>query len=175
MLERYSNLTPVWSKGAGCELCSGTGYRGRVGVYELLVLTDSIRDLIVARATHHEIKAVAIEEGMRTMQQEAFDLVAKGLTTVEDVLRSVYAPGMDGESAPVGELEAGKLELDEGRSGLPEGSSGVDQGSGPDAPSEVFEMGATGSSDVAADRRHDRGASKEAARARSGAFASEGE
>ncbi|MCO5322453.1 MAG: Flp pilus assembly complex ATPase component TadA [Microthrixaceae bacterium] len=125
MLERYSNLTPVWTKGAGCELCSGTGYRGRVGVYELLVFTDTIRDLVVAKATHHEIKAVAIEEGMRTMQQEAFDLVAKGLTTVDDVLRSVYAAGMDSDAAPVGELEQGKSELPVGKraiSGLQEDS-----------------------------------------------------
>ena len=106
MLERYSRLTPDWTKGKGCELCSDTGYRGRVGVYELLVLTDSIRDLIVARATHHEIKALAMAEGMRTMQQEAFDLVAKGLTTVEDVLRSVYASGMDYETAQPGERPA---------------------------------------------------------------------
>jgi type IV pilus assembly protein PilB len=115
LLERYSTLTPVWTKGRGCELCAGTGYRGRVGVYELLVFTDTIRDLVVAHASHHEIKAVAMEEGMRTMQQEAFDLVAKGLTTVEDVLRSVYASGMDSESAPIGELESGKSELPAGK------------------------------------------------------------
>ena len=122
MVERYSDLTPVWTHGKGCELCAGTGYRGRVGVYELLVFTDAIRDMVVARATHHEIKALAMEEGMRTMQQEAFDLVAKGLTTVEDVLRSVYAPGMDDDNAPVGELMAGKQELQRGADQLP-GSS----------------------------------------------------
>lgn len=115
MLERYSSLTPVWAKGKGCELCAGTGYRGRVGVYELLVFTDAIRDLVVARASHHEIKALAVEEGMRTMQQEAFDMVAKGLTTVDDVLRSVYASGMDAEDAPIGELEPGKSELPAGK------------------------------------------------------------
>jgi type IV pilus assembly protein PilB len=114
-LARYSSLTPVWTKGSGCELCSGTGYRGRVGVYELLVFTDAMRDLIVARASHHEIKAMAMEEGMRTMQQEAFDLVAKGLTTVEDVLRSVYASGMDSENTTIGELEPGKSELPVGK------------------------------------------------------------
>lgn len=115
LLERYTNLTPMWTKGHGCELCAGTGYRGRVGVYELLVFNDTIRDLVVARATHHEIKAVAMEEGMRTVQQEAFDLVAKGLTTVDDVLRNVYASGMDSEDAPIGELESGKSELPAGK------------------------------------------------------------
>ena len=117
MLERYSDLTPAWMHGRGCELCSDTGYRGRVGVYELLVFTDAIRDLVVARATHHEIKAKAVEEGMRTMQREAFDLVAKGITTVDDVVRSVYASGMDTEITPIGELLPVKLELPEGANG----------------------------------------------------------
>ena len=132
LLERFSNLTPVWTRGAGCEVCSGTGYRGRVGVYELLVLSDSIRDLVVANATHHEIKAVAIEEGMRTMQQEAFDLVARGLTTVEDVLRSVYAPGMDEDTAPVGELEAGKAELEASKAELEASSQDLARDDGRD-------------------------------------------
>ena len=123
MVERYSKLQPVWLRGNGCELCAGTGYRGRVGVYELLVFTDTIRDLVVARATHHEIKAVAIDEGMRTMQQEAFDLVARGLTTVEDVLRSVYAPGMDAENAPTGELMPGAHELEQGPEQIMKSSS----------------------------------------------------
>ena len=82
--------------------CSGTGYRGRIGVYELLEVDDSIRDLIVAKATHHEIRAAAMAAGMRSMQQQAFDLVAAGLTTVEDVVRSVYAPGMEMEAGPEG-------------------------------------------------------------------------
>ena len=86
-----------WMRGTGCNMCSGTGYRGRIGVYELLEVDDSIRDLIVAKATHHEIRAAAMAAGMRSMQQQAFDLVAAGLTTVDDVVRSVYAPGMEME------------------------------------------------------------------------------
>ncbi len=117
MLEKYVVTEPKWTRGRGCELCSNTGYRGRVGVYELLVLSDEIRDLIVARATHHEIKERAMVEGMRTMQQEAFGLVAEGVTTVEDVLRSVYASGMDTEDRPIGELLPVKLELPEGTNG----------------------------------------------------------
>ena len=81
------------------------------------MFTDAIRDLVVARATHHEIKAKAVEEGMRTMQREAFDLVAKGITTVDDVVRSVYASGMDTEITPIGELLPVKLELPEGANG----------------------------------------------------------
>ena len=117
MIEHYSDLTPIWTKGKGCELCANTGYRGRVGVYELLVFTDEIRDLVVARATHHELKAKAVEQGMRTMQQEAFDLVAKGVTTVEDVVRSVYASGMDSEVTPIGPLMEATPQLEEGANG----------------------------------------------------------
>ncbi|MCB1256162.1 MAG: Flp pilus assembly complex ATPase component TadA [Microthrixaceae bacterium] len=100
-----------WVKGAGCNMCSNTGFRGRVGVYELLSVSDTIREMIVERASHHELRAVAIDEGMRTMQMQAFELVVNGITTVEDVVRSVYAPG-------VGESEESQLELPAGRRSL---------------------------------------------------------
>ncbi|MFV0315924.1 MAG: GspE/PulE family protein, partial [Microthrixaceae bacterium] len=130
MLEQYSSITPMWTHGTGCEMCSGTGYRGRVGVYELLRFSDTIRDLVVARASHHEVKAVAMEEGMRTMQQEAFDLVAKGVTTVDDVLRSVYAAGMETASGPIGELEPGKSELPAAKKQIEESSNGQSSANG---------------------------------------------
>lgn len=87
----------TWTQGVGCNECSGTGYSGRVGVYELLHVTDEIRDLIVRKATAREIRDMAVRQGMRTMQMEAFRLVVDGVTTVDDVLRSVYAPGMDAD------------------------------------------------------------------------------
>ncbi|MFN8050411.1 MAG: GspE/PulE family protein [Acidimicrobiales bacterium] len=102
----HGSVPDVWTHGVGCNVCSGTGYSGRVGVYELLKVTDEIRDEIVNKATAREIRATAMAQGMRTMQQEAFRLVAEGLTTVDDVLRSVYAPGMDaGDDADVGDFE----------------------------------------------------------------------
>jgi len=94
----HGDVPDVWTKGAGCNICSGTGYNGRVGVYELLRVTDEIRDEIVRKATAREIRATAMSQGMRTMQQEAFRLVFEGVTTVDDVLRSVYAPGMDADA-----------------------------------------------------------------------------
>lgn len=93
--DQTGSLPSEWTRGRGCNLCSGTGYAGRVGVYELLEVTDRVRDLIVARATAKEIRDVALAEGMRTMLQEACQLVVDGHTTVEDVLRNVYAPGME--------------------------------------------------------------------------------
>jgi type IV pilus assembly protein PilB len=103
LLERHTGRVPArWVRGRGCNLCAGTGFRGRIGVYELLEVTDTIRDLIVAKATHHEIRRAALAQGMRSMQSQAFELVGAGLTTVDDVVRSVYAPGMDlDEGEPV--------------------------------------------------------------------------
>jgi type IV pilus assembly protein PilB len=103
LVDRHAQVSGRrWRRGRGCNLCSNTGYRGRIGVYELLEVTDEIRDLIVRKATHHEIRRAALAQGMQSMHAQAFDLVAAGVTTVADVLRSVYAPGMDLE----GESEA---------------------------------------------------------------------
>ena len=112
--EQVGHQPKVWLKGTGCNMCSNTGYRGRVGVYELLQVTDTIRELIVARATHHELRAAAVDEGMRTMQQQAFELVVDGKTTVDDVIRSVYAPGVDRDQDAPKELPVGKRELGKG-------------------------------------------------------------
>jgi type IV pilus assembly protein PilB len=104
-------LPDRWTHGAGCNLCSETGYSGRVGVYELLQVTDRIRDLIVTKATAREIREVAIEEGMRTMLAQACELVADGVTTVDDVMRNVYAPGMDVTEDEMLDEESGVIPL----------------------------------------------------------------
>ena len=108
---QLGNGSATFAKGEGCNLCNNTGYRGRIGVYELLSVSDKIRELIVDKATHTVMRKVAVQEGMRTMQYEAFQLVANGVTTVEEVIRSVYAPGVDLEAAPLGELLPGKKAL----------------------------------------------------------------
>ncbi len=76
--------------GAGCNFCSGTGYRDRVGVYEVLAVTDEIRQLMVTSAAPQEMRAVAVSQGMRTMSLEAMALVAKNVTTIDEVLHNVY-------------------------------------------------------------------------------------
>ncbi|MCU1398481.1 MAG: pilus biosynthesis protein PilB [Acidimicrobiales bacterium] len=77
-------------RGTGCNYCSDTGYRDRVGVYEVLEVTDEIRQLIVDRATPHEVREVAVQQGMRTMGTEAMALVANDVTTIDEVIRNVY-------------------------------------------------------------------------------------
>lgn len=74
---------------AGCVRCGGTGYRGRTGVFELLVVSEPIRRLVLSRASASEIRETAIREGMVTMRQNGFQKVREGITSVEEVLRVV--------------------------------------------------------------------------------------
>jgi len=74
-------------QGAGCKICHLTGYSGRIGVFEVLEITKSIRDLIIKRQDADVISQKAIEEGMTTMLDDGLEKVIKGLTTIEEVLR----------------------------------------------------------------------------------------
>jgi type II secretory ATPase GspE/PulE/Tfp pilus assembly ATPase PilB-like protein len=78
-------------KGKGCPQCLNLGYSGRVGIAELLILTPRVRELILERAQEHIIKAQARSEGMVTLRESGLDLVFKGVTSIEEVLR-VTAP-----------------------------------------------------------------------------------
>jgi type IV pilus assembly protein PilB len=76
-------------KGEGCEECGSTGYKGRVGIYELLIISNNIRQLVIARASGDDIKAQGLKEGLRMMLEDGIDKVSSGLTTLEEVLRAV--------------------------------------------------------------------------------------
>jgi type IV pilus assembly protein PilB len=80
-------------RGYGCNFCSQTGFLERIGVYEMMAITENIRDLILRRAPHDEIRRVARAEGMRTLQEEAARLVEANVTTLAEVLRSIYVIG----------------------------------------------------------------------------------
>ena len=80
-------------RGAGCNFCSQTGYLERIGVYELLEITDSVRELVLRRAAHEELRQTARSEGMRTLQEEAMRIVETGVTTLPEVMRSIYMTG----------------------------------------------------------------------------------
>ena len=77
-------------QGTGCNFCSHTGYQDRIGIYELLVMTPEIRRLVVGWATQEELRALAVKQGMRTLRQEAINLVSQNVTSVAEVIRSVY-------------------------------------------------------------------------------------
>ena len=80
----------VFYHGTGCNYCSQTGYKDRIGVYELLVMTPEIKRLIVGWATQEELHNLAVKQGMRTMRQEAIDLVANDVTSISEVIRTIY-------------------------------------------------------------------------------------
>jgi type IV pilus assembly protein PilB len=75
------------TRGDGCEHCRGTGYKGRVGIFETMVITSKIRDMILKHATTEELQQTAIEEGMVTLNKSALVKLRKGMTTVEEVIR----------------------------------------------------------------------------------------
>jgi type IV pilus assembly protein PilB len=71
----------------GCVRCSGTGYRGRTGVYEVLTMSARVRDLLLSRASGNEVRAAAREEGMTTLREDGLDKVRAGVTSAAEVLR----------------------------------------------------------------------------------------
>jgi type IV pilus assembly protein PilB len=87
-----------WRAGPGCEKCGQTGLKGRMGIHELLQVTDELRELITRRAPEHEIRMAARAGGMRTLLEDGIAKAAQGLTTLEAVLQ-VAAPA----DAPVAE------------------------------------------------------------------------
>lgn len=72
---------------SGCESCRGTGYSGRTGIYEVLIVNDTIRPMIIAHESASAIKNKAIEMGMHTLREDGWSKVLQGVTTIEEVLR----------------------------------------------------------------------------------------
>lgn len=80
----------VFYHGKGCEKCNQTGYSGRVGVHEVLVPSPAIRDAVLRKSPASEIRRLAVEEGMATLIEDGFEKAAAGITTIEEVLRTLY-------------------------------------------------------------------------------------
>jgi len=79
--------------GQGCPACRQTGYSGRLGIYEMLVLDDFLRDKIAANPNVVEFRKLCVERGMRTLRQDGFEKVRLGKTTVEEVLAATESAG----------------------------------------------------------------------------------
>src|SRR5262249_25402117 len=75
-------------KGTGCRSCRQTGYRGRTGIYELLVTTEAIRELTVQRANASAIRNQGLSEGMITLRKDGWRKVLNGTTTIDEVART---------------------------------------------------------------------------------------
>jgi len=82
-------MTLYKAKPGGCPFCNGTGFRGRVGLYEVLSVDEDIEKLVVTMATAHTIGMAARENGMRTLRQDGWVKVKRGVTSIEEVLRVV--------------------------------------------------------------------------------------
>ena len=78
-------------KGKGCDRCNGTGYKGRVGLYEVMEITDDLRELILVGASALELKKKAIEQGMITLRRSGLVKIASGQTTIEEVIRETVS------------------------------------------------------------------------------------
>jgi type IV pilus assembly protein PilB len=83
-------LKTVFFQGTGCNFCTHTGYKDRIGIYELLIMTPELRRLVVGWATQEELRNMAVKQGMRTLRQEAINLVNQDITSISEVIRSVY-------------------------------------------------------------------------------------
>lgn len=79
-------------KAVGCQNCQNLGYRGRVGIFELMKMTDSIHGLVIKSASAPDIREIALTEGMSTLQESGWAQIKRGLTTLDEVVR--YADGM---------------------------------------------------------------------------------
>ena len=87
------NLTPgeigdrKFYYGAGCDRCNRTGYKGRIGIYELMTMNDPVRELINQRAPSVVLKQKSVELGMTTLRQDGIRSIFEGHTTIEEVLK----------------------------------------------------------------------------------------
>ena len=77
----------VFYRKRGCPRCNQTGYRGRIGIYQLLTMSETLEHLAVQKASREDIERAAIEEGMRTLWDDGIAKVAAGLTSIEELTR----------------------------------------------------------------------------------------
>jgi type IV pilus assembly protein PilB len=95
-----------WVIGKGCDACRQSGFKGRLGIHELLPVTDDIRDLISRRAPEHEIRKAARTAGMRTLLEDGISKAARSLTSLEEVLRLATADGAGVQKEEVGQVSS---------------------------------------------------------------------
>ena len=83
------NRDVVFYTGKGCSNCRGTGYRGRIGIFELMTMNEELRELVVKRASADQVKEAAIANGMVTLAEDAMVKAKAGVTDIDEILRVV--------------------------------------------------------------------------------------
>ena len=78
-------------KGTGCATCNNTGFKGRVGLYEVMEITDELRELIIIGASAMELRKKAIDLGMITLRESGLCKIRQGITTIEEVVKETVA------------------------------------------------------------------------------------
>ncbi len=81
--------------GKGCARCNNSGYKGRIGLYELLHITDEVRDAIASEASANDIRDVGRSQGMTTLREAGLKLIFDGLTTIDEVVRETVMEDID--------------------------------------------------------------------------------
>lgn len=89
--EEMQGQPTTFYSGTGCNLCASTGYRGRTGLFEVLLMSEEIRRMLLRNASSSDIKAQALQDGMVTMKRDGMLKVKEGITTVREVMRSVFS------------------------------------------------------------------------------------
>ena len=91
--EEMTELPEKFYRGTGCNLCGNTGFMGQCGVYELMTLSEKVKQMFIENAAASQIRTQAIEDGMETLKHDAMLKVKEGITTIPEVLRNVYSSG----------------------------------------------------------------------------------
>jgi type II secretory ATPase GspE/PulE/Tfp pilus assembly ATPase PilB-like protein len=86
-MEKFNVAPTMLCKGRGCDKCRQTGFRGRLGIYELMELDEELRDLITSNPSLGDLRRAAIEKGMRSLRDDGLQKVATGQTTVDEMMR----------------------------------------------------------------------------------------
>ncbi len=89
--EEMGELPDKFYRGAGCNLCGGTGFMGQCGIFELMTLSEKVKQMFLENAAASQIRAQAIKEGMEPLKHDAMLKVKEGITTIPEVLRNVYS------------------------------------------------------------------------------------
>ena len=84
-----------YDEGTGCDACANTGYLGRVGLFEVMLVSDSIQQMLANGATPQEIEAQSVREGMISMKADGMTKVKAGITTPSEVIKSVFSVNAD--------------------------------------------------------------------------------